>query len=88
MGIWHPVLFRGQIGLTYVCPRLVRRGVVRWRHLVVSGIVQLEHLDVIACTFKMAYDTGVQEVRLRALATGDGDRGMALDQWGWVWGKQ
>ena len=65
-----------------MCTRLVRKGVVRWRDLVVSGIVRLEHVDVIAYTFKMAYDMGVQEVRLRALATGDGDRGMALDQWG------
>ena len=53
-----------------------------------SGIVRLEHLNVIAYTYKMAYDMGVEEVRLRALSTGDGDRGMALDQWGWVWGKQ
>ena len=52
-----------------------------------SGIVWLEHLDVMAYTFTMAYDMGVQEVRLRALTTGDGDRGMALDQWVWVWGK-
>ena len=61
------MLFSGETGLTYVCPRLVRKGVVRWRDLVVSGILRLEHLDVIAYTFKMAYDMGVQEVWLRVL---------------------
>ena len=31
---------------------------------------------------------GVQDVQLRALSTGDGDRGLALDRWGLGWGKQ
>ena len=73
MGIWHSVLFRGETILTNVCPRLVGKEVVMWRDLFVSGIVRLEHLDVIAYKFKMAYNMGVQEVRLRALTTGDGD---------------
>ena len=79
MGIRHSVFFRGDKGLTYVCPRLVRKGVVCWRDLVVAGVVHLEHLDVIAYTYKMAYDMGVQDVRLQSMAPDNVDRGLALD---------
>ena len=30
MGMWHSVFFRGETGLTYVSPKLVRGGAVRW----------------------------------------------------------
>ena len=88
MGIWHSVFFSGESGLSYVSPKLVRKGVVRWKDLVTGGVFQLEHLEVIAYTWKMVYDMGVQDVRLRSLAPDDGSRGLPLDQWGAVWGKQ
>ena len=46
MGIWHSVFFGagGDTGLTSVCPRLVRKCVLRWRDLVVAGVVHLAHL--------------------------------------------
>ena len=46
MGVSHSVLFRGDTGLTYFCPKLVWRGIVRWRDFVVVGLVRLEHLEV------------------------------------------
>ena len=67
----HSVLFRGDKGLTYVCPRLVRKGVLGWRDLVVVGVDHLEHLEIIAYTYKMAYDMGVQDVRLQSMALED-----------------
>ena len=44
-----------------------------------AGVVHLEHLDVIAYTYKMAYDMGVQDVRLQSMAPDDGARGLALE---------
>ena len=52
----------------------------------VAGLVRLEHLEVIAYTYKMVYDMGVQDVRLRALYSDEGDSGLALDHWGPCWG--
>ena len=51
-------------------------------------MIRLEHLEAIACTCKMAYDVGVQDVRLRSLSIVDGNHGPALDQWGSGWGRQ
>ena len=88
MGIWHSIFFRGGTGLTYVCPWLVRKGVLRWRDLVVAGAGHLEHLDIIAYMYKMAYDMGVQDVRLQSMAPDEGARGLAWDRWGAGWGRQ
>ena len=71
-----------------MCPRLVRKGVLRWRDLVVAGVVHLEHLEIIVYTHKMAYDMGLQDVRLQSMAPDDGARGLALDRWGASWGRQ
>ena len=43
-----------------MCPQLVRKGIVRWQDLVVAGVVHLEHLDVIAYTYKLACDMDVR----------------------------
>ena len=59
---------------------------MRWWDLVVAGVVHLKHLDVIAYTYKMAYDMGVQDVRLQSMAPDDGDQGLAVDRWGAGWG--
>ena len=45
MGVWHSVFSRGETGLTYVSPKLVRVCVLRWRDLVISGVIKLERLD-------------------------------------------
>ena len=39
-----------------VSPKPVRAGVLRWRDLVLNGMVKLEHLEVIAYTLDMTYD--------------------------------
>ena len=76
------MLFRGDTGVTYVCPRLVRKGGLRWRDLVVAGVVKLEHLELIAYTYEMASHMGVQDVRIQSYAPGDGERGLLVDCWG------
>ena len=35
-------------------------------------MVKRGHLEVMACTLKMTYDMGVQDVRLSSLVPGDG----------------
>ena len=47
---------------------LVRARVLRWRDLMLGGIVRMEHLEQIAYTWKMTYDTGVQDVRISAMS--------------------
>ena len=56
--------------------------------LVVAGVVRLEHWELIAYTYKMAYDMGVQDVRVQSFAPGDGERGMAIDCCGAGWGRR
>ena len=61
---------------------------MQWRDLVAAGVVHLQHLDVIAYTYKMAYVMVVEDVRLQSMAPDDGARGLALDRWGAGWGRQ
>ena len=68
MGVSHNVFLRGGTGLTYVCPKLVRAGVLRWRDLMMGGIVRMEHLEQIAYTWNMTYGMGVQDVYISVMS--------------------
>ena len=41
----------------------------------VAGLPKLKILELIAYTYRMAYDMGVQDVRIQPYAPGDGERG-------------
>ena len=49
--------------------------------------MKLEHLEVIAYTWKMVYDMGVQDVRIAAQAPEE-LRGLSMDQWAAQWGQR
>ena len=87
MGILHNVFFRGEIGLTYVLPKLTRAGIVQWKDLLLGGMVKLEYLEVVAYTWKMVYDMGVQDVCISSQAPEE-SRGPSMDQWGAQWGQR
>ena len=44
--------------------------------------------ELIAYTYKMAYDMGVQDVCIQSYALGDGERGLAVDCWRAAWGRR
>ena len=52
MPVWHNSLFANAFHLTYHCPALLKKGVLRWVDLVEGGAIPLSLYDYIAPTWQ------------------------------------
>ena len=61
-GLWHNALFRNVQRQTYAHMPFVRRGAVRWEHLVHSEALQPATVQAMAPTFRLKYPSVVHAI--------------------------
>ena len=62
LGVWHCVFFRNIVWLTYYCPALHRRGVLRWCDLISGSKIPPQLLDTVAPTWRAIYEESAVRV--------------------------
>ena len=55
LGVWQCVFFRNKVWLTYFCPALHRKGVLRWCDLILGSKIPPQLLDTVAPTWRDIY---------------------------------
>ena len=74
LGVWHCVFFRNKVWLTYYCPALHRRGVLRWSDLISGSKIPPQLLGTVAPTWRAIYEESalrVGDVRTQFCGPGD-----------------
>ena len=86
MPVWHNSLFANAFHLTYHCPALLKKGVLRWVDLVEGGSIPLSLYDCIAPTWQGVYLEGVHRLLTPPPAARPQYVGLELGRWmsNWV----
>ena len=88
LGVWHCVFFRNKVWLTYYCPALHRRGVLRWCDLISGSKIPPQLLGTVAPTWRAIYEesalrvVGMYEPNFAVPAT------PPVDNWSLQWAKR
>ena len=88
VGVWHCVFFRNKVWLTYYCPALHRRGVLRWCDLISGSKIPPQLLGTVAPTWRAIYEesalrvVGMYEPNFAVPAT------PPVDNWSLQWAKR
>ena len=88
LGVWHCVFFRNKVWLTYYCPALHRRGVLRWCDLISGSKIPPQLLGTVAPTWRAIYEesalrvVGMYEPSFAVPAT------PPVDNWSVQWTKR
>ena len=62
MPVWHNALLANSLRLTYHCPALLKRGVMRWGDLVEDSAIPLVLWELLAPTWQPVYFRTVGEI--------------------------
>ena len=86
--VWHSVLFRNSLWLTYVSPALLKKGVLWWVDLVDGRKIPEPLQEKLAPTWQTVYAAAANSVASMYREGFEPPPSPPLDQWGVQWTKQ